>query len=70
VANASRSDHVNRLHDRGAGNDGRRVLDGTFGPNPDNRIVGGGGGGGGGDCNYAELEPIGTMPSLARISYL
>ena len=35
-------------------------------PNPDNRIVGGGGG----DCNYAELEPIGTMPSLARISYL
>lgn len=66
MANASRSDHVNRLHDRGAGNDGRRVLDGTFGPNPDNRIVGGGGGG---DCNYAELEPIGTMPSLARISY-
>ena len=55
MANASRSDHVNRLHDRGAGNDGRRVLDGTFGPNPDNRIVGGGGGG---DCNYAELEPI------------
>ena len=68
MANASRSDHVNRLHDRGAGNDGRRVLDGIFGPNPDNRIVGGGGGGG--YCNYAELEPIGTMPSLGRISYL